>query len=201
MCEIQSCFKRYEKKYLLTQEQYEELFLGIHPGFFERDYVKRVPENEVASEQFLRLQEFNPECYRKDLPDNVTFGYYNGDFEELLEAVREVIPHWVPLFSKESRVYCGFVDGKIASFCMIEDFGEHEVNGMKWKIGGPGCVGTLDAYRDRGIGLTMVRNVTQILREELYDYSYIHYTYETAWYGKLGYRTVLQWNGKGFVRK
>ncbi|MCR5466696.1 MAG: GNAT family N-acetyltransferase [Lachnospiraceae bacterium] len=184
---------------VVMREQYEKLFLSIHPGFFERDYVKRVPEDESASEMFLRLQEFDPECYQKDLPENVTFGYYNGDFEELLAAVGEVIPHWVPLFSKESRVYCGFVDGKIASFCMIENFGEHVVDGMTWKIGGPGCVGTVPAYRDRGIGLSMVRNVTQILREELYDYSYIHYTYETKWYGKLGYRTVLSWNGKGFV--
>ncbi len=82
---------------------------------------------------------------------------------------------------------------------MIEDFGEHIICGKKCRIGGPGCVGTLPEYRDRGIGLTMVRNVTGILKEELYDYSYIHYTYETAWYAKLGYRTVLRWNGKGFV--
>ena len=184
---------------IVMREQYEKLFLSIHPGFFERDYVKRVPEDESASEMFLRLQEFDPECYQKDLPENVTFGCYNGDFEELLAAVGEVIPHWVPLFSKESRVYCGFVDGKIASFCMIENFGEHVVDGMTWKIGGPGCVGTVPAYRDRGIGLSMVRNVTQILREELYDYGYIHYTYETKWYGKLGYKTILSWNGKGFV--
>ena len=182
----------------VTQTQYEKLFLDIHPGFFDRDYVKRVPDDEAASEQFLRLQEFDPECYVKVFPENVTFGYYEGDFEELKEAVAKVIPHWVPLFSKESRVYCGFVDGKIASFCMIEDFGEHVVNGMTWKIGGPGCVGTLEEYRDRGIGLTMVRNVTQVLRDEFFDYSYIHYTYETQWYAKLGYKTVLQWNGKGF---
>ncbi|MBO7531565.1 MAG: hypothetical protein J6T50_07145, partial [Lachnospiraceae bacterium] len=68
---------------------------------------------------------------------------------------------------------------------------------MKWKIGGPGCVGTVPEYRDRGIGLTMVRNVTQILRDELYDYSYIHYTYETGWYSKLGYTTFLTWTGSG----
>ena len=183
----------------VTHEQYEALFMEMHPGFFERDYVRNVPEDEVASEQMLRLQEFDPNCYRKDYPENVTFGFYDGDLEELRAAVGTVVGHWPQFFSENSRVYCGFVDGKIASFCMIEDFGEHEVNGMKWKIGGPGCVGTLEAYRDRGIGLTMVRNVTQILREELYDYSYIHYTYETAWYGKLGYKTVLRWNGLGFV--
>ncbi|MBR6478762.1 MAG: GNAT family N-acetyltransferase, partial [Lachnospiraceae bacterium] len=111
----------------------------------------------------------------------------------------KVVPHWVSFFNENSRVYCGFVDGKIASFCLIEDFGEHVVNGQNWKIGGPGCVGTILEYRDRGIGLTMVRNVTKILQDEFYDYSYIHYTYETKWYGKLGYETFLSWCGKGFV--
>lgn len=186
---------------LVTPEQYEQLFSEIKPGFFELEHVKQIPEEWVAAEQMLRLQEFDAERYQKTFPDNVTFGYYTGDFEELLEAVGKVIPGWVPLFSKDTRVYCGFVDGKIASFCMIEDFGEHIVNGERWKIGGPGCVGTLPEYRSRGIGLTMVSRVTQILREELYDYGYIHYTFESKWYEKLGYKTVVQWNCKGFVRK
>ena len=70
-----------------------------------------------------------------------------------------------------------------------------------WKIGGPGCVGTLPEYRGRGIGLSMVRNVTKILQDEFYDYSYIHYTYETDWYSKLGYKTFLKWNCKGIVEE
>ncbi len=186
---------------LVSEKQYEDLFLEMNPGFFEREYVKRVSDEEPASEMFLRLQGFDGRCYEKAFPKEVSFGYYQGDLEELLDAVRKVIPHWVPFFTEKSRVYCGFVDGKIASFCMIEDFGEHLVNGERWKIGGPGCVGTVPEYRDRGIGLTMVRNVTEILRDEFYDYSYIHYTYETGWYGKLGYETVLSWSGSGFMRR
>ena len=186
---------------LVTAEQYEKLFAEMKPGFFEREYVKRIPENEIASELMLRLQEFDAERYQKAFPENVTFGYYTGDFEELKEAVGKVIPGWVPFFSEESRVYCGFVDGKIASFCMIEDFGEYIVNGTKWKIGGPGCVGTLPEYRDRGIGLTMVSKVTQILRDELYDYGYIHYTFERKWYEKLGYKSILRWNCRGVIKE
>ncbi|MBO5986400.1 MAG: GNAT family N-acetyltransferase, partial [Lachnospiraceae bacterium] len=184
---------------LVTKKQYEALFLEMNPGYFEREYVQRVSEDEPASEMFLRLQEFDEKRYEKAFPENVTFGYYDGDLEELRQAVEKVVPHWVNFFGEKSRVYCGFVDGKIASFCLIEDFGEHEVNGQVWKIGGPGCVGTVPEYRDRGIGLTMVKNVTKILRDELYDQSYIHYTYETKWYGKLGYKTFLSWCGKGFV--
>lgn len=184
---------------LLSAEQWAAIFNEIHPGFFDRDYVKRVADDEPASEMFMGLENMDACNYEKTFPENITFGYYEGDMEELKDAVEKVIPHWIPLFTENSRVYCGYVDGKIASFCMIDDFGEHIIYGRKCRIGGPGCVGTLPEYRDRGIGLTMVRNVTGILKEELYDYSYIHYTYETAWYAKLGYRTVLRWNGKGFV--
>lgn len=184
---------------LVTKKQYEELFLQMHPGYFEREYVQGVSENEPASEMLLRLQAFDVKIYEKAFPENITFGYYDGDLKELQKAVEKVVSHWVGFFSEKSRVYCGFVDGEIASFCLIEDFGEHEVNGQIWKIGGPGCVGTLPEYRDRGIGLTMVKNVTKILQDEFYDYGYIHYTYETQWYGKLGYETFLSWNGKGFI--
>ncbi|MCR4642488.1 MAG: GNAT family N-acetyltransferase [Lachnospiraceae bacterium] len=184
---------------LVSAEQWAGVFNEIHPGFFDRDYVRRVADDEPASEMFMGLENIDACSYEKSFPGDITFGYYEGDTEELKAAVEKVIPHWVPLFTENSRVYCGFADGKIASFCMIENFGEHMIGGRICRIGGPGCVGTVPEYRNRGIGLTMVRNVTRILREEEFDYSYIHYTYETAWYGKLGYRTVLRWNGKGFV--
>lgn len=77
--------------------------------------------------------------------------------------------------------------------------GEHDVNGRKVKVGGPGCVGTLPEYRNQGIGLIMVERVTQILKEEGFDYSYIHYTGVAPWYGKLGYKTIVRWTGKGIL--
>ena len=112
---------------------------------------------------------------------------------------RDDSPAWLPLFNEKSRVYCGFIDGRIASFCMIENMGEHMLDGRTVKIGGPGCVGTVPEYRKRGIGLMMVKNVTQILKEEGYDFSYIHYTGVAPWYQKLGYRTVLKWNKNGMI--
>ena len=183
----------------ITKKQYENLFLEMNPGFFDRDYVQRVPVNEPASEMLLCLRNFDEKRYVKSFGNEITFGYYHGDMNKLKEGVARVVPHWVNFFGEDSKVYCGFIDGEVASFCQIEDFGVHMVGGMKWKIGGPGCVGTLPEFRDRGIGLTMVKEVTKILKEEKYDYSYIHYTYETNWYGILGYETFVRWNGKGFV--
>ncbi len=65
-------------------------------------------------------------------------------------------------------------------------------------IGGPGCVGTLSAWRKQGIGLEMVRRATEIFAREGYDVSWIHWTHPEQWYQKLGYRTVLRWNKDGF---
>ncbi len=45
----------------------------------------------------------------------------------------------------------------------------------------------------------MVKHVTQILKEEGYDYSYIHYTYLAPWYERLGYKTVIKWNRDGIL--
>ena len=172
----------------------------MHPGFFEKDFVRAVREDEPAAEMILPLKNFDESIYTKTFGNEITFGYYDGDLEKLKEDVAKVVPHWTQFFLPDSRVYCGFIDGRVASFCLIEDFGTHTVAGEEWKIGGPGCVGTLPEYRSRGIGLTMVRDVTKILKDESYDYSYIHYTYQTAWYSKLGYETILLWSGKGFKR-
>ena len=67
------------------------------------------------------------------------------------------------------------------------------------KIGGPGCVGTVPEYRRQGIGLRLVQLATGILKDQGYDLSYIHYTAVAPWYAKLGYQTVLKWNGRGFL--
>ena len=187
-----------KKYYEITAKQYEDLFLEMNPGYFEREYVLAVPEDSPASEMLLCLQDFDENSYVRSFGDEVTFGYYHGDMDMLREDVARVVPHWVRFFENSDNVFCAFVNGRIASFCKIQDFGEHTVNGEKWKIGGPGCVGTLPEFRNRGLGLSMVKEVTKILKERSYDHSYIHYTYETDWYGKLGYRTFVRWSGKGF---
>lgn len=50
---------------MVTHEQYAKLFNDMHPGFFERDYIQRVPEDEPASEILLRLQSFDEKIYDK----------------------------------------------------------------------------------------------------------------------------------------
>lgn len=176
------------------------LFHSMHPGFFERDYIRKIAEDSwIFDEMILRLDEFDPNRYEKEFDDAVTFDFYNGNRAELLKVVEQVDPDWVQYFGESDRVYCGYFNGKAVSFCIAEDMGTHSIDGQILKIGGPGCVGTLPEYRDRGIGLVMVKKVTQILKDEGYDYSYIHYTHIAKWYAKLGYETILQWTKKGIV--
>lgn len=183
----------------VTEKQWAAFFNEINPGFFDPDHDKRMQKDKPSSEMFLNLREFDENCYEKKFSENVTFGYLNKDHDELLAVVKKVMPIWVPLFDGRTNVYCGFVDGKIVSFCMVEDLGEHILVGERVNIGSPGCAGTLPEYRNRGIGLVMLRNATKILRDAKYDYSYIHHTYETEWLKKLGYEVVLCWDERGIL--
>lgn len=145
----------------------------------------------------LPLEKFDVHAYDKSFDNSVSFGFYDGGIDKLKKEVEKVDADWVQFFNKNDRIFCGYINEKIASFCIIADMGVHEINGRKLKIGGPGCVGTLSEYRDKGIGLTMVKYATQILKNDGYDYSYIHYTYVSSWYEKLGYKTAIRWNKTG----
>ena len=171
---------------MAEKKDYEALFMEMHPGFFEREYIRSINEEWSYEEMILPLDEFDPNAYQKTFDSDISFGIFQGSMDE-------------KLYDGKHRTYCGFVNGKIASFCMIEDMGEHPLEGRRLKIGGPGCVGTVPEYRNRGVGLVMVRDVTRILKEEGYDLSYIHYTGVAPWYAKLGYKTILKWNKHGIL--
>ena len=184
---------------MADKKDYEALFLEMHPGFFEKELIRSINEGVICEELMLPLGGFDPEAYHKSFDGSVSFGFFHGSQDELHASVEKVVPAWVPLYDGKSRVYCGFIDGRIASFCIVEDMGTHLLDGRRVRIGGPGCVGTLPEYRNRGVGLTMVRDVTRILKEEGFDFGYIHFTGVAPWYQKLGYRTVLKWNRHGIL--
>ena len=170
-----------------------DLFAHLFPGFFEDPGIRALPAGETFVEMILPLREgvLRP----APQPDGITFGIYDGEHALLLEAVREVEPDWVQYFGNGDRVLCGFDGTKPVSFCLLSDFGRYR--GLR--VGGPGCVGTLPAYRGRGIGLSMVAEATALLGAEGFDLSYIHYTHLERWYAKLGYRTILRWDRQGIV--
>ncbi len=176
------------------------LFGSIYPRFFEGEDICSLSADSVYAEMLLLLKEFDGEKYEKHLPDNISFGFYEGELERLRALVGTVDEGWVPFFDGGQRIYCGYVDGEVASFCIVENMGVHRIGDCAFRIGGPGCVGTLPKHRDKGIGLTMVKHVTQILKDEGYDYSYIHYTGVAPWYEKLGYKTSVKWGRNGVIQ-
>ena len=178
-----------------------DLFEYMHPGFFEKPSTQTLPEGAVMEEMLLRLKDYDggetaEGAGAAALPEGIRFGFYDGSMEKLRGAVEQVADGWLQYYTLKSRIFCAFDGDRIASFCILEDMGF-------WRglfIGGPGCVGTVPEYRRRGIGLEMVRRATLILKEEGCDISYIHYTGVAHWYEKLGYRSVLRWNRKGFLK-
>ena len=175
------------------------LFHSMNPGFFEQEDIQSLSKEWTFDEMILRLDEFDIHKYEKEFGSAVTFGFFNADRAELLNVVAQVQEDWPKCFEEGDRVFCAYLDGKVVSFCIVENMGAYNIDGQTLKIGGPGCVGTLPEYRDRGLGLMMVKKATQILKDEGYDYSYIHYTHIAQWYAKLGYETVLQWNKNGIL--
>ncbi|SDB63952.1 GNAT family N-acetyltransferase [Butyrivibrio sp. INlla16] len=61
--------------------------------------------------------------------------------------------------------FCAFDKDEVVAFCILSDFGTKD----NLKIGGPGCVGTIPKYREKGIGLEMVRRATVLLKGNLQE--------------------------------
>ena len=178
---------------------YKALFHLMHPGFFEKEFIQDLDPEDVFVEQIMPLSDFDVSAVDIPVSDGVTFGFYQGDLPSLQAAVREVEEDWVQYFRQDDRVFCAFQDGKVAAFCLLDSMGEYDVDGRHIRIAGPGCVGTVLAFRRQGIGLKMVQLATQILKEEGFDYSYIHFTAVGHWYARLGYQTILHWNYQGIL--
>ena len=172
---------------------YIALFEGLNPHFFEKEYIRSLPAEESFVEQILLLNQFSPDAVDIPCPEHITFGLLEGSLEELHKAVAQVDEEWVQYFGEGSPVFCAFDGQKIAAFCTMDDWGTHQ--GLR--VSGPGCVGTVPAYRKQGIGLKMVQLATAYLKQQGFDLSYIHYTYLESWYARLGYETIIRWNCQG----
>ena len=183
----------------MNHSEAAHLFDQMHPGFFEKEWIRGMGADDVYEEMILDLRGASvPAEVPVSLP-GVTYGRYTGDMESLRACIREVDAGWPQYFDEKSEIFCAFYEGKVVSFCLLDDMGEHELGGRRVRVAGPGCVGTLPAYRRRGVGLEMIRRATLILQARGYDLSYIHYTGVAQWYAKLGYETIVKWNCRGIL--
>lgn len=174
---------------------YSELFAGMHPGFFDADYIREMDAEDVFVEQLMLLEDFSADAVTLPSPEGITYGILQGRRDELRQAVALVDEDWVQYFGDDGLVFCAFEGDRIISFCCLDDMGWHD--GMH--ISGPGCVGTIPEKRGHGTGLRMVQLATEYLKQNGFHASYIHYTHIGHWYAKLGYETILKWNRDGIL--
>ena len=174
---------------------YSDMFRTLHPDYFERESIRSLPPEEVFEEQLLDLHTFDPNAVKVPCPANITFGLYQGSFEDILPIVEAIDDSWLEFFHPEMELYCAYDNDRVVGLCVLEDFGEYAGH----TIAGPGCIGTLAEYRRQGIGLSLVQKSTAILKERSYDLGYIHYTSFAKLFGRVGYKTVLRWNAGGIV--
>lgn len=80
---------------------------SMYPNFFEREHIRSIPDEWICDEMVLELDQFEPHKYDKKLEDNVSFGYYEGDLDELKKAVERVVQYWTLFYNEKQRIYCG----------------------------------------------------------------------------------------------
>lgn len=170
----------------------EDWYRHSSPFFEKMGYTAK----NGCAEMSMDITDFRADKFTLPVPDNVAFDWYKGDISKLRAAVAEVDEDWVRYFDGGS-VFCGFADGEIASFCIVEAYDPCILSDGKSRIGAVGCVGTVPRYRKKGIGLKMVSLATEELKKQGFDKCFIHFTAVFDWYARIGYETFLwEWFGR-----
>lgn len=180
------------EKEILTGGASSKLFIGAPEksvGFFIK-YGFEIVGN--CDEMKRSVQDFHIDDFSLPVPKNVSFGWYNGSIDELRKAVADVEEDWVKYYNEDSRVFCGWCDNEISSFCLINYDVDCILSNESDQIGTIGCVGTVHKHRRKGIGLKMVAMASEELKKNKCDICFIHYTGVADWYTKLGYKTFLR---------
>lgn len=120
-----------------------------------------------------------------------------SDRTELLAAVEAAEEGWVDVFVNcKDPIFLAIMDGKIAGFeVLASDGGRFLRPGQR--VGCVGCVGVVPEQRERGIGMDMVAQGIQWLKEQGSTMIELRYVELESWYRKLNFQTVAhQWMGE-----
>lgn len=120
-----------------------------------------------------------------------------SDRAELLAAVEAAEEGWVSVFAGcKDPIFLAIMDGKIAGFeVLASDGGRFLRPGQQ--VGCVGCVGVVPEQRERGIGMDMVAQGIQWLKEQGCTMIELRYVELESWYRKLGFQTTRrQWMGE-----
>ena len=191
LSEAESKLRQAGERELIVGGTNSRLFIGAPEkakGFFEKQgYTVLDHFDEMQGD----LSAFRAADYSLPVPEGASFGWYEGDAEALQRAVAQVDADWVQYFPEGQKVFCGMLNGEIASFCAVEEWENCLLSNGKNRVGAPGCVGTVPKFRRKGMGLKMVALACEELKKQGCDTCYIHYTGVAPWYAKLGFRVFL----------
>jgi len=168
-----------------------KLFIGATSeswGFFEK---QGFISDGGCDEMLLNLEDYHMDKLSLHGSDMAEYGWYDGRPEDIRSAVSLVEESWIQYFTNSEKIYVAKVNGEIASFCLVDINCQNYLTDKYGKIGMPGCVGTVPKFRDKGIALEMVARVTEYLKCQGMDVSFIYYTGVPKWYEKIGYKTFL----------
>ena len=77
-----------------------ELFMDMHPGYFEQDRIRSLPKDRCFEELTLDLRKHPLQLPEAPCPSRITFGEYRGPLGSLQDQVRKVNEEWVRYFNK-----------------------------------------------------------------------------------------------------
>lgn len=120
-----------------------------------------------------------------------------SDRAALLDAVEAAEEGWVDVFVNcVDPVFLAILDGKIAGFEVLASNGGRFLRPGQ-QVGCVGCVGVVPEQRERGIGMAMVAEGIQWLKDQGCTMIELRYVELERWYRKLGFQTVAwQWMGE-----
>ena len=176
---------------LITGGVSSRLFIGAISeswGFFAKQGFVSVGK---CDEMILKLVDFQLVKLALHGSDIAEYGWFDGDLEDIRSAVSLVDENWTQYFINPENIYVAKVNGEIASFCLVDINCQNYLTDKYRKVGMPGCVGTVPKFRNKGIALEMVARVTEYLKDQGMDVSFIFFTGVAKWYEKIGYRTFL----------
>lgn len=200
-----------ESEQLIAENGFERTVLGGHDsGLFIGEVVPTERQDGMVETFFsrrgygaeeecieMKMSLSDYDCGKLDIPhcpDGVSFGYIGKEETDMLHrAVGSVDPDWVQYFTFESPVFAAKLDGKIAGFCIIDENADTVISSGSNNVGSVGCVGVDPEMRQKGIGLAMVAEAVQNIKQDGCTDAFIHYTYLDKWYGRLGFKTFLRY--------
>ena len=89
---------------------YAEMFHTLQPGFFDKEYIRTLPEDEVFVEQIIDLHTWQ-EGAPVSCPEHITFGFYKGDIDKLQAAVKLLTEGTGPVVHKSAAAFPHHTNG------------------------------------------------------------------------------------------